>query len=126
MVSQLWVSGQILQSKVEQGLRIVLLDHGEDVEGKPAGERKGKHIKRRQVGQEMRRHDDVSEQKQRVVVRVVLVVVRRGVGATSPQGTARGSLTLNLAPHPSFGVASHPAAVLVPPSGKLSRPLEPH
>ena len=53
-------SGQILQPKVEQsvvvgGLRVVLLDYGKDVEGKPAGERKGKLIKRRQVGQEMRR-----------------------------------------------------------------------
>ena len=53
------------QAKVEQGvvvggIRVVLLDYGEDVKGEPAGERKGELIKRRQAGQEMRRHDDVS------------------------------------------------------------------
>ena len=103
--------------------RVILLDYGEDVEGKPASERQGKLLKRRQMGQEMRRHDGVAAQKQRVIVHVVLVVVRRGVGAASPHGTARGSLTLNLAPHRSFAVASHPAAVLVSGVAVLQRRL---
>ena len=51
---------------------VILLDHGEGVEGKPTSERQGELIKRRQVEQEMRRHDGVTEQ---VVVRVVLIVV---------------------------------------------------
>ena len=115
----LWlhVSGpEVEQCVVVRGLRVVLLDYGEDVEGNLAGERQGKLIKRPQVGQEMRRHERVAEQKQRVIVRVVLVIVRRGVGAAGPHGTARGSLTLNPAPHRSFGVAPHAAAVLVPPA----------
>ena len=80
---------QVEQSVVIGGLREVLLDYGEDVEGKPAGEREGELIKRRQVGQEMRRHDGVAEQKQRVIVRVVLVIIRGGVGTAGPHGTAR-------------------------------------
>ena len=48
----------------------------------------------------MRRHDRVAEHEQRVDVRVVLDIVGRGVGAAGPHGTARGSLTLNLAPQP--------------------------
>ena len=116
---RLRVSGQILQPKVEQsvvigGLRVVVMDYGEDVWGKPAGEREGELVKR--VEQEMR-HDGVAEQKRRIIVRVVLVIVRGGVGAASPHGTAHGGgLTLNLAPHRPFGVALHPAAVLVPPA----------
>ena len=98
------------------GLTVVLLDYGEDVEGELASERKGELIKRRHAGQEMRRHDGVAEKKQRVVVRLVLVVTRRDVGAASPHGTAHGSLTLNLAPHRAFGVAPHPSAVLIPPA----------
>ena len=114
----LWlqVSGpEVEQCVVVRGLRVVvLLDYGEDVEGNLAGERQGKLIKRRQVGQEMRRHDRVAEQKQRVIVRVVLVIVRRRVGAAGPRGTARGSLTLNPAPHRSFGVAAAPGGGACP------------
>ena len=87
------VSGQIVQLEVEQsavvgGLRVVLLDYGEDFEGEPAGERKGELIKRGQAGQEMRRHEGVAKQKQRVVVRVVLVVKEVSV--------QQGSLTLSV------------------------------
>ena len=54
-------SGQILQLKVERSfllkrLRVVLLD-GEDVEGEPAGERKGELVERRQAGRQHWRHD---------------------------------------------------------------------
>ena len=46
----LQVSGQILdQGVVVGGLRVVLLGYGEGVEGKPAGERKGELVKRRQA-----------------------------------------------------------------------------
>ena len=48
------ISGQILQSEVEQGgvggPRVVLLEYGEDVEGKLTGEREGELVKRRQTG----------------------------------------------------------------------------
>ena len=57
-----------------------------------------------------------SEQEQQGVARAVVVIIRRGVGAASPHCTGRGCLTLNLAPHRTFGGASHPAAVLVPPA----------
>ena len=96
------VSSQIHQPEVERcvivgGLGAVLLDYGEDVEGEPAGEREGELVKRRQRGQKHWRYDGVTNQE-RVIVRVVLVIVRRGVGATNPHGTARESLTMNLAP----------------------------
>ena len=92
------VSGQILQPEVERdvvvgGLGVILLDYGENVEGKPASEREGELVKRRQRGQKHRRHDRVAKQEQRVIVRVVLVIVRRGVGAEAPHGTARESLS---------------------------------
>ena len=44
------------------GLRIVLLDYGEDVEEKPGGEREGELVMRRQEGLQHRRHDSVAEQ----------------------------------------------------------------
>ena len=58
MVSQgLQGSGQFLQLEVQQGavggLRVVLLDYGEDVEGEPAGECKGELVKRRQAGHDI-------------------------------------------------------------------------
>ena len=85
---RLRVSGKILQPKqsvVTGGLRVALVDNGEDVESKPAGEREGELVKRRQVGQEMRRHDGVAELQQRVSVHDVLVIVRGGVGTASPR-----------------------------------------
>ena len=85
--SGLRVPGQILQPWVErsvviEGLNVVLLGFGEDVEGKPAGERRARQAPT--AGQQHRRHDGVAEQLQRIVVRVVLVIVRKGVGAASP------------------------------------------
>ena len=50
------------------GLRVLLLDYGEDVEGKPAGEREGELVKRPQAGQQHWRHDGVDEQWQRIAV----------------------------------------------------------
>ena len=58
---------QFLQLKVEhgevlEGLSVVLLDYGEDVQGELAVARKGELVERRQTGQQHWRHDAVAKQ----------------------------------------------------------------
>ena len=67
-------------------------------QGNPAGacEREEQLVSCRQVGQQQWRSKRVSEQEQRGIVGVVLVIVRRGVITASKHGEPKKVLTLNL------------------------------
>ena len=104
-------SAQTLQLKVERcvllkSVRVVLLENGECVQGEPAREREGQLVECRQARQQHWRHKGATEQEQRSVVGTVLVVIAAG-----EHGEPNEVLTLNYAPHRTFGVAPVTPAV---------------
>ena len=94
--------------------KVVLLDHGECVQGEPAREREGQLVSCRQAGQQHWRDKGVTDQEHGGTVSVVLVVVGRGVITIGEHGTPSDVLTPSFAPHRTFGVASVTPVVLVP------------
>ena len=111
-------SDQILQLQVGQGV-VILPGYGENVKGEPAGAARDRDHQPPTGGTgnaAPRRRGQRSSVSFSALF--VLVLVRGGVGAASQHETAHCSLTLNLAPHRSFGVVPHPAAVLVTPTAR--------
>ena len=112
-------SAQILYLLVERcvrlkSVRVVMLDYGENVQGDPPSERERQLVDCRQARQQHWRHKGVTEQKQRSVVGDVLVIIGRGVITAGEHGEPKEVLTLNFAPHRTFGVEWVTPAVHVP------------